>query len=471
MRDYSRRKFLKRAMQTGAFSPFLTEVTSRTALGGDSGPLRFISVYNPNGFIRGLWKPRQTGENYDPKEFTFDFENSLMRPLVNYKDSMIIFDGFDYKVLYQTTSTGHFGGPATSLTGAPGYDNNRAPVTSQVPQGSIDQYIAAVNAANYPFPSLELGVGNWYQPMSNSYAPGGARLPMITDPFQTYAKLYANSGESENEMRLRLLRRQSVLDSSSRDLSALLAKVDGDSRNRLATHLDAIRSIENSLSENIVCSAMDAPRSYDVNSQDQYADTIIKLQIDLLVEALACGQSLVGNLSLNVLTMPFIPGLNIDIHHEIAHRINDVNPDQENLTSDQQKAVKMYHWYADIIKYLMDKLSSRPEGNGYLVDNSLVYWYNELSDPNDHSNMNMPLVMLGGGGGKFKMGQWIKGSQDREWDCTRFWATPTCNQGEDKTKHHTAHNHILVSILNGFGIGDDRFGSDEIIGGVNGVLR
>ena len=100
MSDFSRRRFLKRAVQTSALSPFLTELSSRALGSASTGPLRFISVYNPNGYIRGLWKPRQTGEQYNSREFTIEFENSLMLPLANYRDSMIIFDGYDDKVLY-----------------------------------------------------------------------------------------------------------------------------------------------------------------------------------------------------------------------------------------------------------------------------------------------------------------------------------------------------------------------------------
>ena len=68
------------------------------------------------------------------------------------------------------------------------------------------------------------------------------------------------------------------------------------------------------------------------------------------------------------------------------------------------------------------------------------------------------------------MGQWIQGSLDPEADCTNFFAQLKCPGSSDKTVMQTAHNHVLISLLNAFGINDQTIGSEDFVGPVAGIL-
>ena len=468
MSRHDRRRFFKNLLGGMSLSPFLHSFIPRALAASGEDPLRFISLYNPHGTIHDLWRPRTVnGDEYHRTQFTLDFPNSLMSPLKDYTDKMVILDGFDYRVLYETSSTGHYGGPATSLTGAPGYSHSKAPVETMVPNGSIDQYIASTFGNGYHTPSLQVGISGSYVPMSHSYGPGGVRLPMLTDPLLTYNKLFSDSGESEQEMRLRLIKKQSILDQGVKDLNRLLRKIDGESNRKLQAHLDSIRSIENSMSQQVVCTPVNMPSSY--RREDQYAngETIIRLHMDMLVQAMACKRTLVGNILLDLGRMEFIPELNVDIHNDIAHQIGSFD-ESNGITAPQSKAITLFKWNGTQVKYLMDKLAQVPEGNGTLLDNTLIYWYNELSSGSGHGNIDMPLVLLGGGGGRFQMGQWIRGSLGSDF-CTSFFSEVRCPDGP-YFKFQAPHNQILVSILNGFGINDNSIGVDHHTGGVDGLL-
>jgi len=93
----------------------------------------------------------------------------------------------------------------------------------------------------------------------------------------------------------------------------------------------------------------------------------------------------------------------------------------------------IYHFYAERLAYLLQRLDSVKEGSATLLDNTLVLAVSEIQSPSDHRQNNMPFVLAGKASGKLPTKRWLK-------------VTPQ------------PHNNLLVSILNMFGIEDTRFG-------------
>ncbi|HMR08579.1 MAG TPA: hypothetical protein PKA88_22515, partial [Polyangiaceae bacterium] len=99
--------------------------------------------------------------------------------------------------------------------------------------------------------------------------------------------------------------------------------------------------------------------------------------------------------------------------------------------------IKINTWYAEQFAYLLQKMSEVPEGDGTLLDNSVVLWCNELGSGNTHSRKKLPIVLAGGLGGHFKTGRFLKYASG------------------------TAHSKLLVSLMQAFGIQKDSIGTTK----------
>jgi hypothetical protein len=132
------------------------------------------------------------------------------------------------------------------------------------------------------------------------------------------------------------------------------------------------------------------------------APALGKLQMDLMVMALACDLTRVASLmwtnSVGQMSFPWI-GIT-DRQHDLSH-----NGDSDTVSKD--KLIKMNTWYSEQFAYLLTRLNDVKEGAGTLLDNTLVLWGNELGKGNSHTRDNIPFVLAGGAGGAVKTGQYL----------------------------------------------------------------
>jgi hypothetical protein len=156
-----------------------------------------------------------------------------------------------------------------------------------------------------------------------------------------------------------------------------------------------------------------------------------KVQMDLLVAALACDQTRVASLqwSRSVSDIP-MPWLNISTgHHTLSH-----TPDTD--TASQASLVQIDTWYATQFAYLLQGLDAVTEADGStLLDNCMVVWVNELSKGNIHSHQPLPVVIAGGCGGALRTGRLLTFSPQQP------------------------HNNLLVAIANVMGTNITTFGN------------
>jgi len=174
------------------------------------------------------------------------------------------------------------------------------------------------------------------------------------------------------------------------------------------------------------------PSKIDFMNNDNFP-AIGKLQMDLLVMALACDLTRVATIqwenSVGDVRFTWLPGQNITRgHHDMSHDGDTVAQTIEWLT-------QINIWYAQQFNYLLEAMKKVPEGSGTMLDNTLILWCNELSKGSSHSHPDMPFLLAGHAGGALPGGQFLK-----------FSGT-------------VSHNNLLVSCLNLMDVPATTFGN------------
>jgi hypothetical protein len=380
-------------------------------------PKRLILLASSNGTIHEQWKPSVGGAGLEL--------SPVLAPLEAHKHDLIVLDGLGWR---------YGDGPGvdhmrlcmlwngTPMLAGTDFQNS----TGTMPCGwgggiSVDQYIAQQIGHETPFASLEYGVQNGgahiYSRMS--YADANQPIPPEDNPYSMFDRLFAEFGQTEAELAQLRARRKSVLDVVKGNLSATGAKMSAEDRLKLESHLEAVRSIEARLDVSAVCQAPAPGDQFDPHANDNFP-LVSRLQIDMMVMALACDLTRVSSmLWARAGSNVRYTWLGLDTeHHSIAH-------DSTTPARDQIAAINT--WHAGELAYLLDALKAVPEGDGTMLDNTLVVWGNELADGYSHAQQPIPLVLAGKAGGVLQTGRYI-------------------DYGESR------HNRLLVSICNLMGL-------------------
>jgi hypothetical protein len=420
---------------------------------------RFITVYQPGGSVRS----GSIGDKYTPTGSETSFTLSpILAPLEPVKSKLIVVDGLNLTCGDQTKYSveQHQGGSVGWLTGAvqPGSGNYpKAP--------SIDQILAGRLSTGKAYASLEFAV-RWatgkshgkISPMNAMYfeaaAPNAPRPPRL-DPQDIFNTLFGNitgpmTGPDPNA--IALMRKKSILDFVGKKYDALKLKLGTADRARLDQHLTQVRSLE----QRIMITTMPPPAttvckqptkvdttgynpSSSLNSaddgsiKDTATDTKIPLvgqfMMDMMVMALACDRT--GVISLqwtDTEAKHTFPWLNLSEHHHYYQHDGGFRPTE---------CAAIATWYSQMHLYLLQKLQAVDVGGHSLLDESLVFFGSELSEPSSHGKNNMPFLLAGGDGKTVRTGRWIK-----------CGAVP--------------HNKLLTSILNVYGDTRTTFGDSRI---------
>jgi hypothetical protein len=309
---------------------------------------------------------------------------------------------------------------------------------------SVDQQIVASTKPNTRFPSLELGVqagsGGTVWGYSNYKGPGQA-LPLENNPAVVWNRIFADVGADPSDTTLwdrSRAQRRSVLSGVMNNYRLWMGKLGGDDRQRLEQHLTNVQELEARVAAastaplTKACVKPMAPGAPDFKNNDKFPD-ILKLQTDLLVMALQCDLTRVATLQLeNSVGGTRFTWLGATRgHHDMSHD-PDTNEDTRELLA------KINEWFGVQFAYLLGQMKAVKEGDGTLLDNSLVVWVNELSRGNSHSNNDMPYLLAGRAGGALRTGRFL-----------------------NFAKQTVPHNNLLVSILNLFGVQTASFGNPK----------
>jgi hypothetical protein len=407
---------------------------------GSDFPTRLIVVYQPNGTKKELWSPAEGAT-----ETVFEM-GPLLAPLARHQANMVYIDGVDMTAAGEGPGGPHQRGMATVLSGAVishgdfvGGDGRRAGWGGGI---SVDQYLAQRLQPGTALSSLELGVRvKEAIPRGRIVYRGSDQpVPPENDPVAAYGRLFGTTGVlgGPNEMERRLVRRRSILDAVKGDFAALSQVVASIDRLKLEQHADALRDLERRLG--VIADRPDhcmpaAPASMEVMGEAEYRD-LLRAQIDVMVNAMACDLTRIGSIqcstSVNALRFTFM-----DLADHEGHSLSHSGDGNENL---QDQWERMLVWYSEQQAYLLDQLASVPEGEGTLLDNTVVLFVNEISRGNTHSHVDMPFMLAGKASGALRTGRYLK-------------------------YNGAHHNDLLTSVVHLFGLEDPTFGDRRFCNG------
>jgi hypothetical protein len=446
----SRRSLLKSTFSAAAataLSP-LFPISERQAEAQPLPKRLFLVFYNGGYAISQEW-PVGTETN-----FTFP---SLVDCFTPYKNQMIILNNM---------RRGMDGSHGSHQGGTGGLWSNQSTVTAQGPgpmmKGpSIDRLIMDKIKQPTTFQSLDLDVqleeGNNLRSKTR-FDMGGNPIQGEMDPSAAFDRIFTNGivevagADPKAAERLRA-ERKSVLDIVHEDLDKLGTRMNGQDKNRVEQHLEAVRSIEKRLSPGMDGASGltfkppvkgDYPKM-DFLANDNYPK-VGKLHMDLLVAGLASDRARIANLMWSQgngckrFTWAGVTGQ----HHSLTHA---------GVTTPALDKINQYHFQQHA--YLIGQMMSVKEGNGTMLDNTVMAFGNELHDGNSHSPDPSKVFLAGSGGGYFKTGRYLEYGPVNKSAGSGRTATPN-------------HSQLLVSLVQYMGLELNAVGDPNI--GPGGVL-
>ena len=440
-----RRTFL-RGMGAAIALPMLDAMTPAFAAPGRAGrpPVRLAFTYVPNGITMADWTPKGEGAAFELSR--------VLEPLEPFRRQTLVLSG-----LAQRNGNALGDGPGDHARAAASYLTGvhpRKTAGADIQNGiSVDQIAAQHLAPHTRFASLELGcddsrtIGNCDSGYScaytNSLAWRGPATPMPpeTNPRLVFERLFGDIDTSvPAETRARRLRhRRSILDLVGERTSRLSADLGPSDRRKLDEYLTSIREIERRIEKaeqdlTGLTPNIDKPTGIPVLYAD-YANLMFDLQLIAFQTDMTRVVTLMMGREGSMRTYPEI-GVP-DPHHPLTHHRGN----QEWI----ERVTKVNALHMELFAGFVRKLAETPEGDGTLLDHSMIVYGSGLSDGNRHTHEDLP-VLLVGGGGNFHLGRHIVYPKDTP--MTNLFLTLLDRMGvqEEKVGDSTGRIEHLTSL-------------------------
>ena len=405
-RKHVSRRMLLQGMGAAIGLPML-DAMSPAMSATHTSPVRLAFTYIPNGVTYKNWKPATTGA---------DFEFSrILKPLEAHRENLLVLSGLDHHNAESLGDGGgdHARGGACYLTGV----HPKKTAGSDIQAGiSVDQIAAKSLASTTRIASLELGcedsrtVGTCDSGYScaytNSISWRGPQTPMPpeTNPRVVFERLFGDGDFSASpaDRARRVQQRKSILDLVQERTQRLIGDLGAADRRKIDEYLTGIREIE----QRIQMAEKDQ-RQFTPNIEKPagvpvaFAD-YIKLMFDLQVLAFQADVTRVSTLlfgrEASVRTYGEI-GVS-DPHHPLSHH--------RNLPENHEKLTKINTYHTSLYAYFLDKMKATKDGDGTLLDHSMLVYGGCISDGNSHSHSNLPMLLAGRGNGRLRPGRHIE---------------------------------------------------------------
>jgi len=401
-----------------------------------AAPSRLLVVFSPMGYLESGFFP--TGS-------VADFQlGETMTALEQYKSQLIYLDGMSVhgaQWYFPDDDNEHGSGMAMAFTASSKQGYASGP--------SFEQLIADKLYADHPtqFRSIGLGVNAPEPSGHTSCFFSAAQQPVNAQnsPTAAFDALFKNlptdmPGDDQALVRLRA-QKQSVIDLVRGELNDVCGRIGAQEKDKCEAHLSALRQLETRLAGGGVteCTKPAPPAGDDLVQR-------IESQMDIITSAFTCDLTRVATLQLGFCDggLDMIPGLN---HHDITHATGDTKlaPD----VVDKHKQID--RWFADRWAYLLEKLSAVQDVNGSLLDNTLIVFGSDTTTGTSkeigaHQLSRFPFWLAGGKNFAFPTGRYLK------------YAHPA-DDSKDNVAAWQANSRLFVSILQKFGIQQDKFGN------------
>jgi Protein of unknown function (DUF1552) len=394
----SRRTFLRGA-GVAVGLPFLDAmVPAWTALAqtAASPKPRMGFMYLPHGAIMEAWTPATEGAGFEL--------SPILKPLAPFQKQLTI--------VSQLQNKGAIAPPVHALQ--PGtWLSCRLPEMGQDPHGGVtaDQIAAAHIGQDTPLPSIEVategrgGSGACDRSYGCSYGntisfrTPTTPLPMESDPRKLFERLFGQ-GDTPQERTAIAKQYSSILDLVSQEAADLQKSLDAPDRARLGDYLESVREIERRVQK------MEAQDLSSLELPDVPVGANFDQRLNLMFDMIALAYE--ANLSRVFTYMMAGEGSNVtynhigvsDAFHPLSHHQND------KAKKDRLIRIQTYHTQA-FAKFLT-KLAALPDGDGSVLDHSILLYGSNMSNSNAHDEYPLPTIVVGGGAGKIKGGQHLK---------------------------------------------------------------
>ena len=370
-----------------AMVPALT-ATQRTAA---APTRRFGAIFVPMGERPSHWTPATTGAGF---EFS-----PILKPLEPFRNAVTVVSNLD-----RPLAGTHAVSSGTWLTGsAP----KRTEAEDFLAGTSLDQIIASRIGGDTVFPSLEIGtedltgyvgacdVGYSCAYMNTiSWKSPTSPMPLETNPRVVFERLFGRPGSADERL-TRMRQNRSILDSVKGEVQTLEHGLGARDRVRLDEYLEHVREIEGRIerAERKAATSLVAPPA-PIGIPDSWEEHA-GVMFDLMALAFEADLTRVFSFMLNreasQLVFPSL-GFNEPWHH-VSHHGNE--PEKLALL------VKLNTWQIEVFGKFLSRLRETPDGDGNLLDHSVVLWGSGMSDSNTHSPLDVPYLMVGNGAGAF----------------------------------------------------------------------
>jgi hypothetical protein len=407
-----RRTFL-RGLGTSLALPLLDAmVPALTALAQTPAkPVRRLGfVYLANGVAMNgavnYWKPTGDGA-------TFQL-SPILSPLAPFRDRLVVVSGLS-QAQAETMGDGngdHTRGTATWLNGVHPKWTEGADVRAAV---TADQIAAQALGQDTVLPSLELGIDpnfvvgsceNGYSCIymnSLSWRTATTPLPLENNPRVVFERLFGDGGTSAQRLG-QMRRTRSILDSVIEEATHLQQTLGAGDRATVSDYFDSLREVERRIEKaetHQAASPTAATERPPLGIPDRF-DEHVKLMFDLQWLAYQADLTRIFTFMMGreVCSRTF-PEIGIaEPHHGISHHRDD--PEQ------LKKLSKINSYETTLFASFLERLRSTPEGDGTLLDHSMVLYGAGLSNPNIHSHLDLPLTVVGGGAGQLRGGRHLQ---------------------------------------------------------------
>jgi hypothetical protein len=384
-----RRTFLHGLGATVAL-PFLDAMVPAMSARAKTAP-RFAAIYCGNGANMHDWTPASEGVG-----FTL---SPILQPLEPFRDRTLVLTGLDN---FPATDQGDSGGQHPRA--APAFMSSVHPKQTEgadVQAGTtIDQRIAQNICRDTKLPSLEISVDRndvvgacdhgyaCAYMNSMSWKSPTMPLPAETNPRFVFERLFG-SGNTAEERKARSDEDRSILDGVTREISKLRRQLGAHDRVKLGEYFEAIRGVEQriakseSYNKDVAIPGRPAgePETFREHAELMFDLQVLAFQADITrVSSFMLARENV-NRSYNEIGLP-------EAHHSMSHHGN--NPDKMKVFT------KLNTYHVETLAYFLQKLQAIPDGDGNLLDHTVVLYGSGMSDGNTHNNFNVPVVVVGG---------------------------------------------------------------------------
>ncbi len=364
--------------------------------------------FMPHGAVMDNWTPKTEGAD-------FEISRSL-KPLEPFKNNLVVVSNLAH---HNAAPAGpgdnggdHTRSPAVFLNGVHPKRTDGADIRAGV---TIDQLAAEKIGQETRLPSLELAIEDYSGLVGScdvgfsctymntiSWSTPTTPLPMEINPRVVFDRLFGDGATAEERLE-RIEQERSILDAVTSQVRKLQGGLGAADRNRVAEYLDTVREIERRIvlaeKQNAI-SGIVVPESPAGIPDDH--ETHTKLMFDLMAIAFQTDITRVSTFMMaREVSYRTFPMLNIsEAFHPASHHQN--NPARlEQLTK-----INTYH--VGLFAYMLDKLRSTKDGEGTLLDHTLMLYGSGMSNSNIHNHSPLPILVAGGAAGRLQGGRHLK---------------------------------------------------------------